>query len=152
MKWYDFHQLYEEEEEEEVDQEEVDKEKKDEEDEVEEQEMGFGGIKLSSVEDIIAKARMTETFMNIPTAGLSDNLTELGRLVEEIGDNGEHTPWWVWSINLLQFCISADRLEEREGERDMENDSKDLEGELSLEGIDDEEIEQVSGCCHEMRC
>lgn len=92
--------MYEEEEEEERDQEEVDKEKKDEEDEVEEQEMGFGGIKLSSVEDIIAKARMTETFMNIPTAGLSDNLTELGRLVEETGDNGEHTPWWVWSINL----------------------------------------------------
>lgn len=47
-----------------------------------EEEIGFGGIKLSSVDEIIARARMTEAFMSVPTAGLSDNLQDLSKLVE----------------------------------------------------------------------
>lgn len=42
---------------------------------------GFGGIKVSSVEDIIAKARVVEAFINIPNAGLSGgSLSELAVL------------------------------------------------------------------------
>ena len=44
---------------------------------------GFGGIVMTSVQDTIAKARLTEAFMNAPTAGLSNNLDELAKLVEE---------------------------------------------------------------------
>ena len=33
--------------------------------------------------DIIARARMTEAFMSVPTAGLSDNLQDLSKLVEQ---------------------------------------------------------------------
>ena len=49
---------------------------------------GYSGIKLKSVQDIIAKARMAEAFYNVPTAGLSDSLSDLAQLVEEkeIGD------------------------------------------------------------------
>ena len=44
---------------------------------------GYSGIKLKSVQDIIAKARMAEAFYNVPTAGLSDNLSDLAQFVEE---------------------------------------------------------------------
>lgn len=46
----------------------------------EEQEIGFAGIKLSSVEEIIAKARMAEAFLTVPIAGLSDDLNDLAKL------------------------------------------------------------------------
>ena len=49
---------------------------------------GFGGIKVSSVEDIIAKARMAEAFLNVPKAGLSSDLSDLAELVGE-GNNQE---------------------------------------------------------------
>ena len=44
---------------------------------------GFGGIKVSSVDEIIAKARAAEAFLNVPNAGLlGSSLTELAGLVE----------------------------------------------------------------------
>ena len=56
-------------------------------DEDQEDEIGFGGIKLSSVDEIIARARMTEAFISVPTAGLFDNLQDLTKLVDN--DDGE---------------------------------------------------------------
>ncbi len=44
---------------------------------------GFGGIVMSSVEDIIAKARLAESCMTATTAGLSDDLEDLAKLVSE---------------------------------------------------------------------
>ena len=38
---------------------------------------------MSSVEDIIAKARMTEAFLNVPTAGLTVDLSSLADLVND---------------------------------------------------------------------
>ncbi len=52
-------------------------------DDDQEEDTGYGGIKVSSVEDIIAKARMAEAFLNVPTAGLSGNLSELAQLEED---------------------------------------------------------------------
>lgn len=49
---------------------------------------GYSGIKLKSVQDIIAKARMAEAFYNVPTAGLSDNLSDLAQLIEEKESDG----------------------------------------------------------------
>lgn len=51
---------------------------------------GFGGIKMSSVQDIIAKARIVEEFMSSRTAaGLSDNLEDLAKLVEDGDDESK---------------------------------------------------------------
>ena len=43
---------------------------------VEEEEKGFGGIKMDSVTDIIAKARFNESYLNA-NLGLSENLQDL---------------------------------------------------------------------------
>ena len=58
------------------------------EDEEVEEGSGFSGIKLNSVETIISKARTTEAFMNVPTAGLTDDLTSLATIGEQ-DDEGE---------------------------------------------------------------
>ena len=44
---------------------------------------GFGGIRMSSVQEVIAKARFDEAFNIAPTVGLSNDLEELARLVDE---------------------------------------------------------------------
>ena len=49
----------------------------------EENSHGFGGIKMKSVQQIIAKARVAEAFLSIPTAGLGNNLHELANFVED---------------------------------------------------------------------
>lgn len=55
----------------------------DEGDEEEEEEGGYGGIKNQSVDEIIAKARFTETFLAASvTIGLTDDLDELAKLGE----------------------------------------------------------------------
>jgi transcription factor IIIB subunit 2 len=75
---------------------------------------GFGGIVIGSVEETIERARIAEAFMNASsTAGLSENLDTLATLVDQ-EDNGVAGP--------------GERLEECE---------------LSLEGIDDKEIEMM---------
>lgn len=43
---------------------------------VEEEEKGYGGIKMDSVTDIIAKARFNESYLSA-NLGLSENLEEL---------------------------------------------------------------------------
>ena len=50
---------------------------------------GFGGIKNQSVDEIIAKARFTESFLAASSSiGLTDNLDELAKL-GEMEVNGE---------------------------------------------------------------
>jgi hypothetical protein len=54
------------------------------------EESGYGGIKLNSVQDIIAKARNVEAFLNVPIAGLSEDITDLIDIInheEEEEDN-----------------------------------------------------------------
>ena len=75
------------------------------EEEEEVQETGFGGIKLSSVEDIIAKARTAEAFLSVPTAGLSDNLSDLAKLVDETEENREHS--YVRYIVFIDMLCSV---------------------------------------------
>ena len=49
---------------------------------------GFGGIRSQSVDDIIAKARFTESFLAASVSiGLTNNLDELARL-GEMEENG----------------------------------------------------------------
>lgn len=89
---------------------------------------GFGGIKMSSVEDIIAKARMTEAFLNVPTAGLTVDLSSLADLVNDenkIEDGTEEQESYGGSKSLEDIKEPKD------------------DGELDLEGISDEEIEQM---------
>lgn len=47
---------------------------------------GFGGIRNQSVDDIIAKARFTESFLTA-SAGLTDNLDQLAKL-GDLEENG----------------------------------------------------------------
>ena len=44
---------------------------------------GFGGIRMSSVQEVIAKARFAEAFNIGPTVGLSNDLDDLVKLVDE---------------------------------------------------------------------
>ena len=44
---------------------------------------GFGGIKMNSVQQIIAKARVAEAFLSVPMAGLGNDLRDLANFVEE---------------------------------------------------------------------
>ena len=50
---------------------------------------GFGGIVMSSVQDTIARARIAEAFVAMSAAGLSDNLEDLAKLVEEEEEESE---------------------------------------------------------------
>jgi hypothetical protein len=62
----------------------------DEGEESEREESGYGRIKLNSVQDIIAKARNVEAFLNVPIAGLSEDITDLIDIInheEEEEDN-----------------------------------------------------------------
>ena len=60
-------------------------EEEEEEEEEEDSAGGFSGIRNHSVDEIIAKARFTESFLTMSAAsvGLTDNLEELARLGEE---------------------------------------------------------------------
>lgn len=44
---------------------------------------GFGGIRMSSVQEVIAKARFAEAFNIASTVGLSENLEDLAKFVDE---------------------------------------------------------------------
>ena len=60
------------------------------EDDEEKEDGGFSGIKMESVQDIIAKARFAESFLKgTPTLGLGENLEELAQLVDEEQKQGE---------------------------------------------------------------
>ncbi|XP_019849314.1 PREDICTED: transcription factor IIIB 90 kDa subunit-like [Amphimedon queenslandica] len=88
--------------------------------------LGFGGIVgMQSVQDIIAKARVSEEILQLSTAGLTDDLSDLVHLVEEEEGNK--------SSNEEEESISATAGESAVKETE----------ELDLEGIDDEEIEQM---------
>ena len=45
--------------------------------------LGFGGIKMQSVQQVIAKAHVAEAFLTVPTAGLGNDLHELASFVED---------------------------------------------------------------------
>uniref|UniRef100_A0A1X7VE76 Brf1 TBP-binding domain-containing protein n=1 Tax=Amphimedon queenslandica TaxID=400682 RepID=A0A1X7VE76_AMPQE len=80
---------------------------------------------MQSVQDIIAKARVSEEILQLSTAGLTDDLSDLVHLVEEEEGNK--------SSNEEEESISATAGESAVKETE----------ELDLEGIDDEEIEQM---------
>ena len=44
---------------------------------------GFRGIKMNSVQQIIAKARVAEAFLSVPVAGLGNDLHDLANFVED---------------------------------------------------------------------
>ena len=55
----------------------------------EEEEAGYGGIKMASVGEIIAKARFNESYLHV-NLGLSENLVELATHFES-EENGAYT-------------------------------------------------------------
>jgi hypothetical protein len=69
------------------------------------EESGYGGIKLNSVQDIIAKARNVEAFLNVPTAGLSEDITDLIDIVnhEEEGEEDNNSDMIIILIIMNNY-------------------------------------------------
>ena len=95
---------------------------------------GYSGIKLESVQDIIAKARFTETFLSGASAGstmagVSDSLEELAALVEEEEPAGT-LPVWGRGYGA-------------HAELSSEGGGGQQDGSLNLEGISEEEMDAM---------
>lgn len=61
---------------------------------------GFGGIKMASVEEIIAKARFNESYLNV-NLGLSENIEDLAKHFQN-EENG--VCWMFYCFADISFC------------------------------------------------
>ena len=98
---------------------------------------GFSGIKMESVQDIIAKARFAESFLKgTPTLGLGENLEELIQLVDEEQKESEkpYDPSYPGSIDE-----TVDHNEESTNPKE-ENSPLEID---NFEDLDENELDKV---------
>ena len=98
----------------------------------EEEEAGYGGIKMASVGEIIAKARFNESYLHV-NLGLGENLEELATHFGS-EENGV----------CVCVCVCVCTISVLGAEVVVEEVEPAPSGELDLSGIDDTEIDKVS--------
>lgn len=96
----------------------------------EEEEAGYGGIKMASVGEIIAKARFNESYLHV-NLGLGENLEELATHFGS-EENGVYMCVCVCTISVFCAEVVVEEVEPAPS------------GELDLSEIDDNEIDKVS--------